>query len=415
MSAERLKLVLPAAVLVLGGVVALLLIATRPAVSVQPPNVPRPLVRVVSVEPRDHVMRIRTHGTVAPRTASDLVAEVAGTVKWVSPALVAGGVFEVGDPLLRIDPAEYDVAVERARAALARAKSEDRRASRNLERRRGLAEKDIASPAELDDAESGAEVAAAMLREAEAALRQAELDLSRATLRAPYAGRVREESVDVGQFVSRGTRVGRIYAIDFAEVRLPVPDEELAFMSLPGLLGTEAEADRAPRVILRANFAGRAQTWEGRVVRTEGEIDPRSRMVYVVARIADPYGIAETGLAGASSDGVEGADAYTPLAVGLFVEAEIVGRTVSSAFVLPRAALRDGDRVWIVEDDGTLRVRPVTVLRRSGDEAVITGGLSKGESVCVSTLQTVVDGMPVRTAAAPPVAPESAPTGESAK
>jgi len=404
-SRDRLKLIAPLAILGSGVLVAFVLIATRPAVPVQLPEVPRPLVRVIDVAPGEHVLKIRTHGTVTPRTATDLVAEVAGTVKSVSPALVSGGVFETGEVLLALDRAEYEVAVERARALLARAKSEHQRAVRDLERQRKLAAKDIASPAQLEDAQSAEEVAAAMLREATAGLRQAELDLTRTELRAPYMGRVREESVDVGQFVSRGTRIARIYAIDFAEVRLPVPDQELAFVELPGLLGTEAEPERAPRVSLRAQFAGRPQVWEGRIVRTEGEIDPRSRMVYVVARVEDPYGIAERDSSAAAAPGAP----FAPLAVGLFVEAEIVGRTLDQAFVLPRAALREDDRVWVVGPDDRLRVRPVTVLRRSGDRVVVTDGLAAGERVCVSTLQAVVDGMPVRTAASPPSAIASGP------
>jgi len=389
---ERLKILLPIAVIGVGALGGLALFLTRPAVSRQTPEVPRPLVRVLEVELRDVQLTVRTHGTVAPRTESDLVPEVSGPVVWVSPVLVSGGSFEKGEPLLRVDPLDYEVGAERASAALERARSDHRRASRELARQRGLEKRKVASAAELDSAINNERVANAALREATASLRKAERDLERTEMRAPYAGRVREEKVDVGQFVNRGSSIGRIYAVDYAEVRLPIPDSQLAFIDLPLALRHDAPPDDAPRVTLRARFAGAEQEWEGRVVRTEGEIDPRSRMVHAVARIADPYG--------AGPDGNR-----APLAVGLFVEAEIQGHLARGASVLPRSALRDGDQVWVVDAEDRLRFRDVDVLRAHGSEVVIRDGLRQGERVCISPIQTVVDGMQVR-AVGPAAAPK---------
>jgi RND family efflux transporter MFP subunit len=301
-------------------------------------------------------------------------------VIWISPSLVSGGSFEAGQPLLRVEPTDYEVAVESARASLERARSEDVRARRDLERRRGLAERNYASPAELDVAVNNKRIAAAAVRQAKASLVKAELDLDRTEIRAPYAGRVRSEQVDVGQFVTRGTAVGRIYAVDYAEVRLPVPDHELAFVNLYGL----GPDDPGPEVELVAEFAGAKRTWRGRIVRTEGEIDPKSRMVHVVARVEDPYGR-------------ESSDGRPPLAVGLFVEAHIFGVTARDAIVLPRSALRGENRVLVIDADNRLRYREVELLRVSGDDVIVRSGLEAGERVCVSPLQSVVDGMEVRT------------------
>jgi multidrug efflux pump subunit AcrA (membrane-fusion protein) len=134
-------------------------------------------------------------------------------------------------------------------------------------------------------------------------------------------------------------------------------------------------------VLLHAEFAGRAQTWRGRIVRTEGEIDPRTRVVHVVARVEQPY----------AED--------PPLAVGLFVSAEILGRRVEDAFVVPRSALRDGrdgDEVLVVDDESRVRFHPVEVLRERRGEVVIGAGLEAGDRVLVSPLGTAVDGMSVR-------------------
>ena len=390
----RLKVIVPMGVIGVGVLGAILLAITGRAVSVQKPPVLRPLVRVVEVELDDVRLTVRTHGTVEPRTESDLVPEVSGPVVWMSPALVSGGSFEAGDPLLRIDRLDYEVAAERARANLARAQSDYRRATRDLERRRGLKDRKIASASELDDAVNSERIAAAALREAKASLAKAERDLERTEMRAPYAGRVREESVDVGQFVTRGAAVGRIYAVDYAEVRLPIPDSQLAYIDLPLLRAGESASEGAPAVWLRARFAGADHVWEGRIVRTEAEIDRRTRMVHAVARIEDPYGRETAG------DGI-------PLVVGLFVEGEIEGHLVRSAAVLPRAALRDNAQVWVVGDDNRLRFRDVDVLRAQGNRVVISSGLEPGERVCVSPLQTVVDGMEVRAVGARPRKSES--------
>jgi RND family efflux transporter MFP subunit len=337
----------------------------------------------MQVQPQELTLVVRTHGSVLPRTESTLVPEVSGTLVWVSPSLVSGGFFEAGEPLLRVDARDYEVAVERAQAALARAKSEHGLARTELDRRRRLAQRDAASRAQLDAALNTERVTGAGKREAQALLEQAQRDLTRTEIAAPYAGRVREESVDAGQFVARGAPVARIYAVDRAEVRLPIPDHELAFLELPLMYRGESLEAPGPEVRLRASFAGGEHVWTGRVVRTEGEIDAHTRMVYAVAQVDDPY---------ARGDDPD----RPPLAVGLFVEAEIQGRAVRDAIVLPGSALRDTKRVLVVDEEDRLRFREVEVLRADRRQVVIGSGLAAGERVCISPLEAVTDGMRVR-------------------
>jgi len=372
----------PVAIVLGGVVVAGLLLLTGPRVQPSPPRATAPLVRALEIAPRELQLNVHTHGTVVPRTESDLVPEVSGPVIWVSPALVSGGFFALAEPLLRIDALDYQVALEQASARLARAASEQRRAAKELTRQRGLAERRVASAAQLDDAENAAHVAEAVLREARASLSRAERDLERTEIVAPYDGRVRSESVDVGQFISRGAPVAKLFAVDYAEVRLPVPDEELAFLDLP-LLYREDSPGMGPEVILRARFAGAEHEWRARVVRTEGELDPKSRMVTVVARVRDPY--ARSG-------------ERPPLSVGLFVAAEILGDRIADAVALPRSALREGDQVFVIDAEGRLRSRDVDVLRIVGNEVVLRSGLDAGERVCISALQSAIEGMRVRIA-----------------
>ena len=399
------KVLVPILILILGVAGIFVAYILRPKLEPQGIVPQPPMVRVERVEPRQWQFVVRAHGSVKPRSQSDLIPQVSGQVVWVSPALVSGGFFGAGESLLRIDRADYEVALESARAAVARSRSEHERARKELARQKRLSARSVASENQFDDAVSGEEVTQAVLREAAARLEQAERDLDRTNVRAPYAGRVRDEEVDVGQFVARGTRVARIYAVDFAEVRLPLPDAELRFLDLPMLFRSPTErGDEGPEVILRAHFAGAEHEWLGRIVRTEGEIDAKSRMVNIVARVDDPYGIARAG--------DDDASRRMPLAVGLFVEAEILGRRLDAVFVVPRRALRENDRVLVVDADSRMHYRAVEVLRRERDQVVIGEGLAAGERVCVSPIQAVIDGMLVRVAGETPEAVSAATRGE---
>ena len=331
------KLLVPALVLVLSGIGAFILVATAPSVENVIPDRAITAVRIRDAEPQDVRLRVRTQGTVAPRTESAVLPEVSGRVVWVSPVLVSGGFFEDGEPLLRIEQRSYQMAVARAKAAVSRARSEVKYASDELVRQKGLSARNVASPAQLSGAERGDQVAKADLTDAKVGLEQAEWDLERTEVRAPYRGRVREERVDVGQVVGPGGSVATIYAIDYAEIRLPVADHQLAYLSLPRHPVAEAADAELPIVHLRARFAGKEHTWQGTVVRTEGEIDPKSRMVHVVARVEDPYAVAP------------GNENKPPLAVGLFVQAEIEGAIAENVIIVPRYAMRDENHILVVD------------------------------------------------------------------
>jgi len=377
------KIVLPILVVLLGVVGATGLLRVRPSVATHAAARPLPMVRAMAVELQDVQLRIEAQGSVTPRTESDLVAEVAGRITWVSPNLAAGGFFEEGELLAQIDASDYELAVERAEAALTRAESELALARSHLDRRRSLAERGVASPATLDEAVNTERVANAAMRDASALRSQARRDLGRSRILAPFAGRVREKRVDVGQFVGRGAAVARIYAVDYAEVRLPIPDQEAAFVDLPIDYRGEAGENQGPEVLLRAQFAGREYSWNGTIVRTEGEIDPRTRMIQTVARIQDPYGRSAQG-------------ERPPLAVGMFVKAEISGRLLEDIVVLPRSALRGRDQVVVVDAENRLRLRPVSILRMERETVVIADGLAPGELVCTSPLETIDEGSEVR-------------------
>jgi RND family efflux transporter MFP subunit len=330
--------------------------------------------------PITHQFGVHTNGSVVPRTESELVSEVDGRVLRVSAELVSGGFFSKDEVLVEIDKLDYQVALEGARAGMARAKSELANELKDNKRQEGLGNKGSISASQLDNSVNRVTIARATVREALARLARAERDLARTRITAPYDGRVRSERVDVGQFVRRGEAIGTLYAVDFAEVRLPIHSNELKYLNLP-ISKAGQSSSRQADVTLTAEFAGSIHQWQGKVVRTEGELDPTTRMVHVVARFANPYNTQE---------------GSAPLAVGLFVDAIIHGKINTNVTVLPRSALRNDSQVLVLDNEDKLRFREVKVLRLVDDLAYIGAGVKRGERICVSVLQSTFDGMRVR-------------------
>ena len=379
----KLKILLPIIVLIIGLLGAFALVKNRAIVQPKPTEVPPPLVRVQAVHPTDFQLIIPAQGTVAPRTQTTLVSQVAGQIIAVSPAFANGRFFEKGDVLLTIDPRDYEVLVAQAQVQVAQAKlrlareKEEEAIARDEWKRLGNGEPTDLVLRKPQIAEARATIAAA-----EGALMRANLNLERTQIRAPYPGRVRTKNADVGQYINPGAPLGHIYAIDYAEVRLPVSDDQLAYLDLPLSFRNNPQGNSGPDVRFHATFAGREHTYMGRIVRVEGEIDARSGMIALVGRVDNPY---------------RQRDRNTPpLVVGMFVTAEILGHRAENIMIIPRAALRGKNRVLVVTDN-RLYYRTIDILRADAEKVVVKSGLKPGEQLCVSPVDTIVDGMRVRT------------------
>lgn len=327
------------------------------------------LVDVAELEPVDARFPVRSQGTVRPRTETVLSAEISGAIVEISSQFVAGGVFDAGEVLMRIDPSNYTVAVTQAEALLRQRKIEYDGAKK-LRTQGYRAESEYAS-------------AAAALATAEADLVRAKRNLERTFIRLPYAGMVRSKEADLGQFVNPGTRLGVTFATDHAEVRLPLTDRDLAFVELPYASELSAKVEtRGPDVVLSAEQRGRRVEWPARIVRSEGVVDENSRVTYAVAKIADPYAL--------RSD-------HVPLPMGTFVTASIDGVAMRGLLRVPRAALHGSDQLLFVDDENRLRIRSVSIVRADAEYAYISGGAEAGERVIMTAIESPINGMPVRT------------------
>jgi RND family efflux transporter MFP subunit len=285
--------------------------------------------------------------------------------------------------LLRLESNDYESARTRSQAGLTRTEAEFEHARFEYQRLKSLETRQLASRSQMENSLRALRVAEAAMQDAQAAHEQSSRDLARTAIKAPFNGLIRREAVDIGQFVSRGSAIGTMYASDQAEVRLPIADRQLAFLDLPVGHRGELPLDAQPRVTLSAEYAGRKLTWEGRIVRTDAQIDTASRMVHVIARV--------------TNDSQE-----SPLSVGLFVNADIQGSLAEDIVVLPRNSLRNGNRVLVVDDENRLHFRTIEPLRLYQDEVLIQSGLKSGERVCISPLQTAIEGMPVNPVVEPP-------------
>ena len=371
---KLLKILGPVLVLALGVGFMAWMLSTAPEAKKREKKASPLVVEVVAVHARDYPVTIRSFGEVKARTETTITAEVAGKIVETGPHFNEGDYVRKGELLARIDDRDYRSAVTIARADLAaqqvKLEQEQARSRQALIDWRELGRG--GKPSDLVLRKPQLASARAAVDSARARLMQAKTNLERASIRAPYDGCILEKLADVGQFVSRGTRIARVFATDYVEISLPLTDRQLALVDLP-----EQYRDAAPRpgppVVLRAN----GSRWRGRITRTAAAVDPKSRQQHVIARVDDPYGR------------VDGARA--PLKIGLYVEAEIEGRTLRDAIVIPRAALRENDTVFLAVD-GHLKRRTVKVTWTDKDEAVIGEGLKSGDQLIVSPMPYAADG-----------------------
>lgn len=344
----------------------------RPAPPKKPVKESTLLIDVIELQPETITFRIPSQGTVKPRTVTNLGAEVSGRIVSISDKFIAGGVFQKDEILMQIDPTDYQVALQQANALMKQRQIE-------YDGAKSLNNKGYRAEAELA-------AASASLAAAKAAVVKATKNLDRTNIRLPYDGLVKSKNSDIGQFVNPGTHLGTTFAINTAEVRLALTDQDLAFLNLPQAsdIASTGYFD-GPEVELTAVYQGKQQLWPARIIRTEGVVDENSRVTYVVAQIIDPYNL------------MQQADDKSPLPVGTFVRASIQGKTFADLIKIPRAAIRGKNELMFIDQGNRLQIREVMILRADKEFAYIQQGITPGSRLSITAIESPVNGMKVRT------------------
>ena len=401
MNRTQLKLILTIITLILGITGSMLLIKFKTKAESKRSERKLTNVKVINAKTSSHTFKIKSQGTALPRTTIRLISEVSGKVVSVSDKFNTGKTFQKNDLLLEIDSRDYELALAQSRLQVAQAdlrlQMEEKEATVS---RREWKLLNQGEPTGLQAREPQLAEARATLTAAKAAEESAQRNLSRCKVYAPFDGMIAKANVRPGQFVSMAIQLGEIFATDVAEVRLPLSTSDLSFINLPRHSKPSAPNQSLIKVILTKKTGKDTQEWKGSIIRSEENVDPVNRMVYVVAKVDDPYNLTKQN--------------KSPLLKGSFVNAVITGRTEKNITSIPRTSLRGKDRVWLFQEkviniklfdlersfcllnEGSLAYRKVDVTYSDETQAILTNGILPGERIITSLLAGVIDGMGIK-------------------
>ncbi|PHQ89328.1 MAG: efflux transporter periplasmic adaptor subunit [Pseudoalteromonas sp.] len=372
--ATKKQIILPIAVLVGGIGLAAGFSAMKKPPEEKPPQDMRPLVAAQPIHLDAITLDVKSYGIVQPKDRTELIAQVSGQVISVAGQFVEGAFVKQGDILARIDPNDYEADLIEAEAGLAQASSalEIERAQAHVakaewERIKADSSDITASALYLRKPQLAEKMA--RYRSAQASVKRAKRNLERTYIKAPYDAIINARSISLGSVVNPGNSFGSLSATSVAEVRLPVADKELQYLNNGGIGAT---------VLFSAQFAGKETTWQAEVVRSEGVIDQKSRMSYLVAQLPTPY-----------------ANKTQPLRFGSYVNASIEGRAVNNAIVVPHHLVKE-NKIAILNDDLTLSFKTLNIIREQNGMVIADQGLNEGEQLITSALEYPTEGMAVK-------------------
>ncbi len=369
--AKLKRIFIPAVILITGvvGFFAFTAMKKPPEEKVQVDTTPIVAVQTITLAPL--TLTVSSHGVVKPKYETELVAQVSGQLVEISDIFVRGAFVKQGQLLARIDPSDYEAALIDAQANLASAQAllETEKAQAKVAEREWQRIKDM-TPSELSLRKPQLAQEMARVKAAKAAVLRAERNLERTEIKAPYDALIENRNISLGSFVTTGSPIGKLFATEIAEVRLPVADNQLQYLQ---------EQGKQSQVKLIGTYAGKKVQWPAKIVRNEGVIDNTSRMGYLVAQINDPYHL-------------QGKSVLPPLRFGAYINAEIIGLSLAQATRLPRYLVNNG-KVATLDKNSTLKYLTVDIVREEGSNVVITSGLHQGDRIITSSLDYPVDGM----------------------
>lgn len=350
------------------------------------------LVTVVEATTAFAAPRVHAQGTVIPARKVTVQPEVSGRIVKRHPGLVDGGVVQKGETLLRIDPRDYEIALEEARTGVDVAKAEfameeGRQVVARQEWERFGSKDEEPPPLALREPQlMQAELA---IDRAKQRLRRAQLDLERTRLRAPFTALITKASLEVGELVGPSTSAANLVALDEFWVKVSIPLEALDLLAIPG-----RDSEYGSRARVRHESGSRYIEQKGRVIRLLGDLDPAGRMAQLLVSVQDPFSVSDT--PDETTDPGTPTLRKHPLMLGSYVSVEFEGSDARDVILLPRVAVREGKYLYIATDDDKLEIREVDFAWRSRDAVAVEEGLKPGERVIISGLAAPVQGMPLR-------------------
>ena len=369
MAFKPVRWLLPIVIIILGVYLAHSILATPPPPAKHSSEPPPQQVEGFYAIPTSHQVQLHSYGSVKARTESSLSPEVSGRITKISPQFNDGGYFRKGEELVRLDSQDYtnevtvaEATLQKARAALSLEKARSEQAKANWESlpsRQGKPGDLVLHLPQLAEAR-------AVVSSTKALLERAERNLRRTKIYAPYDGRISEKLVDIGQYVSPGNVLAKIYATDFAEVLLPLSDRQIKFL---GLIENASRQNTLRASPIQVTITANGLSWKGTIVRSRGIIDPKSRLHHIIAQIHDPYSYQD--------------QTKPPLKIGAFVTAVIDGKVLNDVFVIPRNAIDNRGSLVIVGKNGNLRKIQSEAIWRDKNNIIIKTGISSGNIICL--------------------------------
>ena len=377
-----LKIILPLLILIIGFAGFKMLTQLKKTPHRQQLHQQGVLIDTITLKTGNFQVTVYATGTVRAAQEISLVPEVSGKVISISPQMVSGGQFKKGETLLKIDPSNYRLAVEKNRAEIAQVQvalaTERERAKIALSEWERIDIADKGEPGTLVTRKIHLEQQRANLAAAQANLKQAQLNLQRTELKAPFNGRISQKQVDLGQYLRPGVSIGKLSGTDRAEIYVQLPYTELPWLTIP------VATSKSPGSTAQIFLPERQQPlWQGKILRSLGEIDPTTRMATIVIGVDHPYQ-------------KQGTIVKPDLETGMFVDIQLQGKRLDNVISIPRNALRNNQQVWLIDSENRLRIRTVEIARREKDKLLISKGLSAGERVVITPLSAAADGMLLR-------------------
>nr|WP_283104299.1 efflux RND transporter periplasmic adaptor subunit [Shewanella gelidimarina] len=367
--ATKKQIILPVVVIALGVAGFIGMSALKKPPEEKPEIDTTPLVSVQAVEIKPMDFSVNSYGVVAAKYETELVSQVNGEIVYLSDKFVRGGFVKKGDILAKIDPSDYDAALIDAQASMASARAtlvQEKAFGKVAEAEWKRIKDGVPTELSLRKPQLAQEIA--KLNSSEAGLKRAKRNVERTIIKAPYDSLIESRKIGLGSYVSMGTQLGKVLSTADAEIRLPIADKEIQFLNNKG---------KNAEVILKGDFAGKPQEWKATIVRSEGVIDSRSRMTYLVAEVSDPYGLKSK---------------MNELRYGTYVTATIEGLHAGQVTEVARHLVIN-NQVAVIDDKGVLRYKDVTIVRQMGSKVIITDGLDVGMNVITSALDYPIEGM----------------------